>query len=585
MPQAPKSALVRKGLPCPECSSSDAAAVYDDGHVHCFSCSKTFTTRTLKRLNYDLAEVGTPSSVRSVGSSRVEGGSMSEDPVARLIAASKLNAIKSRHLSLQTCERWNYRTRTSPKGDKEQIALYADKKGHQGIAAKIRNTGPDGTAKEFAWIGKQAATGLYGQWLWSPHSKLSVVVTEGEIDAMSLDQIQDYKWPVVSTPNGAQSAPKDIAKALDWLSGFKDVVFAFDMDEPGQEAAKECARMFPPGRARILRLPRGLKDINEALKQGAAAEVTKAFWNAQPYRPDGLIDARELTTLCMDPVVNGMPWPWKGVTDWTYGRRRKEVLTTGAGTGIGKSDFIAEIIAATLMGETKDGLQFEPEGFALFSYESGDAPSKKTIAGKIAKRRFHIPQGDGPDWGQWTDAELKATMDLMDVDLWNKGGKLFINKSGGLAQWEDVKERCRFARWADGITHFVIDPISALVVGASDQREFLDQVMMEMQLLSHELDATFYAQSHLTRPTQGPSHEEGGQVRLNQFRGSNGIGMSSSFVFGLERDTQAGDALERTKTTIRVVKDRYTGNSTGKTKALYYDLIHGTLDTPLEGDA
>lgn len=508
---------------------------------------------------------------------------MSDDALIRLLESASANAIKSRHLTQASCTKWDYLSRTSPKGDKEQIAVYRDPKGAV-VAAKIRNTGPDGQSKAFAWVGQQAKAGLYGQHLWTPNPKLTITVTEGEVDAISDSQIQDHKWPVVSVPNGAANAPKDIAKALTWLEGFGKVVFAFDMDAPGQDAATECAKLLQPGKAFIMAIP--CKDINQALMEGRSADVQKALWNAKPYRPDGLIDARELTSKCLDPVVAGIPWPWQFMTDWTYGRRNGEVYTIGAGTGIGKSDFMAEIVACTLLGITKAGEGFQPEGFAVFSYESGDAPSKKQIAGKIAKRRFHIPRGDGPDWGQWTDEELRQVMHDMDGPIWDKGGLLFINKSQGLAQWEDVKDRCRFARHADGIRNFLIDPISALAVGQDDQREFLDEVMMEMQLLSIELDSKFYAASHLTRPGQGASHEEGGQVRLNQFRGSNAIGMSSSFVFGIERDTQAEDAVERSKDTIRVVKDRYTGNSNGKTAPLYYDLIHGTLDEPqrAEGD-
>ena len=38
--QPSSSELVRKEA-CPNCDSSDALAVYDDGHAHCFSCDKT----------------------------------------------------------------------------------------------------------------------------------------------------------------------------------------------------------------------------------------------------------------------------------------------------------------------------------------------------------------------------------------------------------------------------------------------------------------------------------------------------------------------------------------------------------------
>jgi twinkle protein len=48
-------------------------------------------------------------------------------------------------------------------------------------------------------------------------------------------------------------------------------------------------------------------------------------------------------------------------------------------------------------------------------------------------------------------------------------------------------------------------------------------------------------------------------------------------MFGLERDQQAGDTNERGTTTFRVLKDRYTGRSTGATFPLRYDQKTGRL--------
>jgi twinkle protein len=50
----------------------------------------------------------------------------------------------------------------------------------------------------------------------------------------------------------------------------------FDMDEPGQKAAKECAELFPPGRCKIARLT--AKDPNELLKLGKGQEIITAIW-------------------------------------------------------------------------------------------------------------------------------------------------------------------------------------------------------------------------------------------------------------------------------------------------------------------
>jgi hypothetical protein len=43
-----------------------------------------------------------------------------------------------------------------------------------------------------------------------------IVVTEGEIDCLSVAELQKCKWPVVSIPTGAPSAKKALAANLEY---------------------------------------------------------------------------------------------------------------------------------------------------------------------------------------------------------------------------------------------------------------------------------------------------------------------------------------------------------------------------------
>lgn len=535
------------------------AHYYDDPErEHCFVCKKT---RLMKPGDAPPRE--RPSTVDT------------ETDLQAFLATGKLKAIPSRKLTQETAKKWDYRLRQNPKnGHLEHLAAYRDEQGHL-VGIKVRDLGEDGTGKAFYWVGS-AKGNLYGRHLWSGGGKI-LTVLEGEIDTMTMSQANTHQFPVVGCPNGAPEAYKAIAKNLEWVSSFDKVVWGFDMDGPGRDACVACAKLLPPGKSFIAKWP--AKDPNEVLVEtGDTKALTWAVYSAEAYRPDGIIDARELTQQCLDPVLTGIPWPWEPMTKWTFGRRWEEQYLFGAGSGLGKSDYLAEIIAADLQGLTKEGRTYPPQGWGIFAYESGAATTKKTIAGKIAKRRFHIPadQQEIP----WTDEELRDTMALMDGPLWEAGGKLFINESKGAADWEAVMERCRFLNRAFGIRHFLVDPIGALVVDEDEERKFLDLLSRQSANLSVELGCCMYLISHLTRPSMGPSHEEGGQVRGNQFRGSNGLLMFSNFVFGLERNQQAEDEHERCETRVRVIKDRYTGNSVGETTTLYYDRLAGTLDLP-----
>lgn len=558
----PQGECLEKNLPCwrPECGSSDGVAHYSEpDREHCFSCNHT------RFLSDDHLVGGT-------GASQARSRSKVDDSVLRLIESSSVKAIPSRKLTQEACKKFDYRVRMNPNGEQEHVAVVRDPSGEI-IGVKLRNTGTKEEPKKLFTIIGSMGDGFYGQHLW-PKGGKRLVIVGGEIDCVTTALVQDLQWPVVSPTTGEKSLAKTIKAQYDWVCSFQEVCIGTDMDKAGREAAEEAAKLLPPGKAKIVGWTR--KDPNEMLMEGEGKQIFFSIFNAVPFRPGGIIDARTVTQSCIVPPSMGRPWPWKFMTDWTLGRRGGELYTFGAGSGLGKSDYLAEHIAACLQGKTRYGATFEPEAFALFAYESGPAQTKNTIAGKIAQRRFQIPQGH-PDC-QWTQDELLEVHRHMDEDLWAAGGKLFLMDTKGAADWEQNKELIRFLHHAEGVTNFMVDPIGALVVDEDEERKFLDAATLEAAKLAVELNSCVYFVSHLTRPSMGPSHEEGGRVALKQFRGSNGIGMYSNFVFGLERDQQADTEVERCMTTVRAVKDRLTGNSAGLTERLHYDRITGLLD-------
>lgn len=64
---------------------------------------------------------------------------------------------------------------------------------------------------------------------------------------------------------------------------------------------------------------------------------------------------------------------------------------------------------------------------------------------------------------------------------------------------------------------------------------------------------------------------------IRHFKGSRSIGFWCHFMFGLERNQQAEDEEERQTTVFRVLKDRVSGQATGKTFLFGYDHSAGRL--------
>ncbi len=60
-------------------------------------------------------------------------------------------------------------------------------------------------------------------------------MTEGEIDCLTVSQVQGNKYPVVSIPTGAASAAKVFRANFNWLESFEEVIVMFDMDDAGRK--------------------------------------------------------------------------------------------------------------------------------------------------------------------------------------------------------------------------------------------------------------------------------------------------------------------------------------------------------------
>jgi hypothetical protein len=254
-------------------------------------------------------------------------------------------------------DRWRSRSRcrsAASRRDLRQVRLHRRARSPTAPRCRSRPYYKDGklvaqhyrtATKDFGWIGESKDVELFGQHLWRDGGKM-VVVTEGEIDAMTVSQLQDNKWPVVSIPNGAQSAKKSIANNIEWLNRFETVVLMFDMDEPGRRAAvEECAQLFPPGKCKVASLP--LKDANEMLLEGRGRRGDPdAIWGAKEFRPDGIVTLDRAQGRPDREIENGC----RGASRRSRADARArlgEVYGFGAGTGVGKTDVLTQQISST----------------------------------------------------------------------------------------------------------------------------------------------------------------------------------------------------------------------------------------------
>ena len=389
-----------------------------------------------------------------------------------------------------------------------------------------------------------------------------ITVTEGEIDALTMSQVQGNQWPVVSISCGAgPQIKKWMAANREYFLGFDKVILMFDMDEPGRKASQEAAAILG-ARAHIAELPQGFKDPNEMLLAGKSAELINAMWKAMPYRPEGVVDLLSLQEGVKEPPKWGLSLPWDSISKLVYGLRQGEIWAFGAGTGSGKTTAFLSIMHHLSMEE-----KVPVAGFFL---EQSVKETATRLAGVQAQKLLHIPDAD------WDEGDIDRSF-----DAFRQGGKVFLYDSFGNNTWEAIREKIEYLHHAEGVNYFFLDHLTALATWQDDERVALDLIMSEMGGMVKRLNITILLVSHLATP-EGKPHEEGGRVMGRHLRGSRSIQYWSHFIWGLERNQQASDLTERNTTIFRCLKDRFTGRALGHTIPLTYSQETGLLSEASE---
>ena len=458
------------------------------------------------------------------------------------------DALEARGINEETCRKFSYKIGKTSRGPC-QIADYRDESGAV-VAQHLRFAG-----KEFSWVGEAKQAGLWGRHLWGDGGK-RLIITEGEIDAMSMSQVLDNRWPVVSIPNGAQGAAKTIKRELEWLEKYTEVIFLFDGDEPGRAAAQECAQLLTPGRAKIGSLP--LKDANEMLKAGRVGELVKAQWDAKAYRPDGIVAGTDLwETVSKEDETMSIAGPWAGLDRVTKGMRRQELWTFTAGSGVGKSAVCREL-AHHLM---KQG-----ETVGYIALEESTRRTALGLMGIEVNKPLHVSK-DGVSEEELKDA-FGATVG---------SGRCYLYDHFGSIDSGNLLARIRYLARGCGCGWIVLDHLSIVVsgIGDGDERRLIDNVMTSLRSLVQETGVGMILVSHLKRPSDSDKgHEDGAKTSLSQLRGSAAIAQLSDMVVGIERDLQSLTMKHVTK--VRVLKNRFSGD-TGIACLLRYDPKTGRL--------
>jgi len=536
--QQDKSKFVKHKLPCPKCGGSDPVSLNSDNSAYCFSCSSFFKNY------YDVTE----GEVMQVN-----------EPTNTFLNSytGSYTALTDRGITEKTAKKFGVRAVKDTQGNITQH-IYPFFNGHEVVGTKTRYT----ANKNFTMNGTYEGTGLFGEQLYRNTGGKYLTITEGECDAMAVDELFQGKWAVVSLKRGAEAALKDIRESIEFVESYETVVLCFDNDKAGQAAARKVARILKPNKSRIMSFPNGYKDANDMLKQKDFKGFTQAWWEAKSYTPSGIM---ELSSQKQDWLVReekqSIAYPWEGLNRKLYGLRQGELLTLTGGTGLGKSSVTREL-EHWLIKQTKDNV-------GIIALEENWLRTADGLISIEANDRLYLNEKRK----DYTQEDLEGLFDkVIQKD------RVFIHSHLGATDIDEIFAKLRYMIVGCECKWIVVDHLHMLVnvLTEGDERRGIDTLMNRLRSLVEETNVGMILVSHLRRATGDRGHEKGIAVSLSHLKGSQGIAQLSDCVIALERNQQATDPEEANTTKVRVLKSRYTGD-TGLACSLQYNPETGRL--------
>lgn len=404
---------------------------------------------------------------------------------------------------------------------------------------KVR-TVPKGFYAESGFRGDE----LFGMNKFNAGSHSVVIITEGELDAMSAFQMLEKKYPVVSLPSATPPRKLWQGKAKEWLDTFSKIVLSVDTDGPGDGVADKIAALFPN---KVYRIPHDkYKDANEFLEAGADSSYRNAFRNAKKYTPQNVWNTPEqfLNILNKDDDARYIPTGIQAFDDLALGLMQGHWTVFQAPEGIGKTEFMRYLeyhmiskhpdvpIAICHLEETK-----KRSLLGLVSYHL-----KKNLT-----RKDLIDES-----GMHSDVE-RALVEITEKE------NLYQFQIGVDEDPMVILERIRYFTEACGVKYVFFEPIQDLAYSRTTD----DSIEKWLSALSVQISRTA-AELNVGVVTIAHENDDG------QIRDCRTIGKRASVVVKLERDKMATDEEERNTTTLLVTKNRPAG-STGYAGKLFFD--------------
>lgn len=547
---------------CNECGSSDALAVYDDGSLHCFSCSFTRVSDEFRLNNTKgsskVKEKGLTEKIEKVVSTKP---AITQDEVKEIKGFTSIDPKNFRGIRKDITQQFGVRNAYDEEGNLIERYYPCTQEG-QLVGYKIREV-----PKNFRSIGRTGAdTELFMQFKFNRGGKY-VLACEGEEDSLAAYQMlsdynknraSEFEIAVVSPTTGAKSI-KQIANNYKFFDSFDNIILSFDNDKAGQEAVQEVVKYLPKGKVKIMQNRH--KDANEYLEKGDEKSFIRDFYAAKTYVPAGVVGSSELYEKLLESVqTKKVPLPpfMQTLDDMIGSIDLGTIGVLAAGTGAAKTTFTNEMVYFWLFNS--------PYKIGIVSLELTCGQYAQALLSRHIEHKVANIKDPDEKMKFLTQERIKEKAnELFKTPEGNDRFVVIDERDGSVEVLQDKIEEMIISC---GCKIIIADPLSDVFDGLTNDQQ---AVFMKWQKsMVKNYNVTFINIAHIRK---GSSNKEaastGAFVPEEAIIGSSTLIKSASWVIMLQRDKYNTDPVIANTTHIVLSKNRSNG-VTGKAGSVYY---------------
>lgn len=393
-------------------------------------------------------------------------------------------------------------------------------------------------AKE--WCEKDCKPILFGMNHCDPSKSRTLVITEGQIDSLSLSSAGITN--AVSVPNGARGFTW-VEHCREFVEQFDTVIVFGDCERGSITLVKEILEQFPGVKVRSPRIKDylGEKDANDILRNFGEKALRKAVENAQAYKPSTIKEMADVEQISLDDVPH-FKTLFPRLDEALGGLYDGQLITLTGKRGTGKSTFASMIAVAAL---------YQNWNVLFYSGEMADYEVKRWIDFQIAGEAAIKEKVYTSSSGYYLDESKER-----QLSDWYRH-RLFIIDNYAIDETSsnslDIVTETEAAVRSYGVKFVVMDNLMTAV--SAGENIYIEQSKFARRLkaLARKMHIVILLVAH-------PKKSKSNELDSDEISGSGDVANLSDTIISLDRIRKTKDDGEKiTQTMLAVQKNRATG--------------------------